>query len=152
MAKSGPCATVSRMDAPDAPDGLLAISRRFEVEMAEAGARARPNDVDALHWLACVYAEVGRYAESLATDLDVVARCPGRADFRYDLACSYALMGRADEAIVELHKAVDLGFDDGDHLRVDPDLESLRLDPRFAEVIARVDEESDDGDEDAPPL
>ena len=116
------------------------IGRRFEIEMAEAGVRARPGDVETLHWLACVYAQTGRYEESLSTDLKVVAREPDRADFRYDLACSYALLGRRDEAITELNKAVDLGFDDADHLRQDPDLDGLRLDPRFAELLARVDD------------
>ncbi len=149
MAKSGRRATFSLMDAPPPPESLDEIGRRFEVEMAEGGVRARPDDVEALHWLACVYAQVGRYDESLATDLEVVARCPDRADFHYDLACSYALLHRNDEALVELNRAVALGFDDAEHLREDPDLEGLRLDPRFAELLARVDDDDDD-EPDAP--
>jgi len=147
VAKSDRRATFFRMDAANAPESLDEIARRFELEMAEGGVRARPGDVEALHWLACVYAQVGRYDESLATDLEVVAKCPDRADFRYDLACSYALLGRNDEALVELNRAVDLGFDDEEHLREDPDLAGLRLDPRFAELLARVDDDDDAEDE-----
>lgn len=140
------------MDAANAPDSLEEIGRRFEVEMAESGVRARPGDVEALHWLACMYAQAGRYDESLATDLEVVAKCPDRADFRYDLACSYALLRRDDDAFDELEKAVALGFDDPEHLREDPDLEGLRRDPRFADLLARVEASllarSEDDDED----
>lgn len=128
------------MDAPKPPESLDDIGRRFEIDMAEAGVRARPTDIEALHWLACTYAQNGRYEESLRTDLLVVEREPARADFRYDLACSYALLGRKDEAIAELNRAVDLGFDDSDHLRQDSDLDGLRLDPRFAEILARIDD------------
>ena len=128
------------MDPVKPPESLDEIGRRFEFDMAEAAVRAKPADVEALHWLACLYAQCGRYDESLAADLQVVEREPDRADFRYDLACSYALLGRKDEALVELNKAVDLGFDDSDHLRQDPDLDGLRLDPRFAELLARVDD------------
>jgi thioredoxin-like negative regulator of GroEL len=137
------------MDAPREPESLDEIGRRFDVEVAEAAARTRPNDVEALHWLACMYAQAGRYEESLATDLDVVARAPDRSEFRYDLACSYALLRRADEAFAELSRAVELGFDDGAHLRADPDLDAIRADPRFAALLARVPERDEaDGDED----
>jgi len=148
VAKSDRRATFSPMDAANTPESLDDIGRRFEVEMAQAGVRARPGDVEALHWLACVYAQVGRYDDSLATDLEVVERCPDRADFRYDLACSYALLRRNDDAFTELERAVSLGFDDAEHLREDPDLEGLRLDPRFAELLARVEEDEDPEDAD----
>jgi len=140
VAKGRSHANLVGMDGAKPTEQLDEIGRRFETEMAEAAVRARPQDVEALHWLACVHAQCGRYLESLATDLEVVAREPDRADFRYDLACSYALLGRNDEALRELTKAVDLGFDDADHLREDTDLDGLRLDPRFAELLARLDD------------
>jgi beta-lactamase regulating signal transducer with metallopeptidase domain/tetratricopeptide (TPR) repeat protein len=52
----------------------------------------------------------------------------------YNAACSYALAGRKDDAFTWLNKAMELGFDVGSYLRKDDDLDSLRSDPRFAEL------------------
>ncbi|HMA28524.1 MAG TPA: M56 family metallopeptidase, partial [Thermoanaerobaculia bacterium] len=52
----------------------------------------------------------------------------------YNAACSYALAGRKDEAFTWLKKSMELGFDIESYLRNDDDLDSLRQDPRFAEL------------------
>ncbi|MFI5196985.1 MAG: TPR end-of-group domain-containing protein [Thermoanaerobaculia bacterium] len=52
----------------------------------------------------------------------------------YNAACSYALAGRKDDAFTWLHKSMELGFDIESYLRKDDDLDSLRADPRFAEL------------------
>ncbi len=52
----------------------------------------------------------------------------------YNAACSYALAGRKDDAFTWLNKAMELGFDLESYLRKDDDLDSLRKDPRFAEL------------------
>ena len=52
----------------------------------------------------------------------------------YNAACSYALAGRKDDAFTWLNKAMELGFDIESYLRKDDDLDSLRKDPRFAEL------------------
>lgn len=119
----------------------------FEVAVAEAHARSHPDDVEALRGLAYAYTAAGRHEDALAADLRLVARDPERADFRYDLACSYALLGRRDEAFDELTRAVDLGFDDGEHLDEDPDLDGLRKDPRWAPLRARLPATTADEDE-----
>ncbi len=58
----------------------------------------------------------------------------------YNAACSYALAGRKDEAFTWLNKAMELGFDVASYLGRDDDLDSLRRDPRFAELkkVARA--------------
>jgi tetratricopeptide (TPR) repeat protein len=53
----------------------------------------------------------------------------------YNIACSYALLGRSDEAFAALSRALAMGFDDLDALRTDPDLASLRTDPRFNRLV-----------------
>ncbi len=52
----------------------------------------------------------------------------------YNAACSYALAGRKDDAFTWLRKSMELGFDLESYLRSDDDLDSLRSDPRFAEL------------------
>jgi tetratricopeptide (TPR) repeat protein len=114
------------------------IGLRFEVSLAEENARARPDDLDALRVLAYAYTAIGRLEEALEADLALVRHEPKRADFRYDLACSYALLERKDEAFEELGRAVDLGFTDAQHFDEDPDLVDLRSDPRWTAVRARL--------------
>jgi hypothetical protein len=54
---------------------------------------------------------------------------------RYNLACSLARAGSADEAIDSLSRAILLGYDDIAHMEADPDLESLRHHPDFQALL-----------------
>jgi tetratricopeptide (TPR) repeat protein len=119
-------------------DPLDDIATRFEVRWAEAHAHARPDDLEALRSLAYAYSAAGRHEDALREDRRLVERAPDRADFHYDLACSYALLGRRDEAFASLGRALDLGFDDADCFDSDDDLVSLRGDPRWASLRARL--------------
>lgn len=67
-----------------------------------------------------------------------VALRPERPNPRYDLACALALSGQRKQALAELERAVANGFEDGKHMREDEDLKSLRGDPRFEALLARV--------------
>lgn len=53
----------------------------------------------------------------------------------YNLACMEALSGNATAAFEALDRAIERGFTNADHARSDPDLESLRADPRFAKAL-----------------
>jgi tetratricopeptide (TPR) repeat protein len=54
----------------------------------------------------------------------------------YNLACLDARKGRADQAFVELDRAIAAGFDDGVPLEKDPDLGPLRTKPHFASIVS----------------
>ena len=55
--------------------------------------------------------------------------------FRFNLACSYALLKRPDQALKTLRRAVELGYWDFRYMREDRDLESIRHDPRFRQLL-----------------
>lgn len=61
---------------------------------------------------------------------------------RYNLACTYARLGRKDEAFSWLTKVVEVGFIGPDLLRSDEDLTTLRDDPRFPPLVARAEKMS----------
>ncbi|MCA9595299.1 MAG: hypothetical protein KC776_18400 [Myxococcales bacterium] len=56
----------------------------------------------------------------------------------YNAACSLARLGRVDEGIAWLEKAVLAGFDDGQQLDDDEDIAALREDPRFGALRSAV--------------
>jgi tetratricopeptide (TPR) repeat protein len=57
----------------------------------------------------------------------------------YNLACAYALHGgRTKEALAALAASVASGFDDPEHIEKDPDLDSLRNEPEYRDLIERM--------------
>ncbi|HXI90327.1 MAG TPA: tetratricopeptide repeat protein [Blastocatellia bacterium] len=58
----------------------------------------------------------------------------------YNIACAHAMMGNRNAAFEWLEKSVDAGFDIGDYINGDQDLDSLRSDPRFKRFLDIADE------------
>ncbi|MFN2370324.1 MAG: hypothetical protein ABR506_04120, partial [Candidatus Krumholzibacteriia bacterium] len=56
----------------------------------------------------------------------------------YNQACLEARLGQADAALTTLARAVARGFDRLEHLDTDPDLDSLRGEPRFAALVTEL--------------
>jgi tetratricopeptide (TPR) repeat protein len=54
----------------------------------------------------------------------------------YNVACGYALWGKKEEALDWLEVSVKKGFAKIDHLRKDPDLDSLREEKRYKKLLA----------------
>lgn len=61
----------------------------------------------------------------------------------YNLGCAQALKGNADQAFKALNKAFELGVSNAGQYQGDSDLTSLRDDPRWAKLMARLN--GDDG-------
>jgi len=75
-----------------------------------------------------------RYLEAAEAYRKAVDRGYREDTAAYNAACSYALAGRKDDAFTWLNKSMELGFDLSSYLGKDDDLDSLRRDPRFAEL------------------
>jgi hypothetical protein len=56
----------------------------------------------------------------------------------YNVACTYSLLGKKDEAISCIERAVDKGFGHKEWIDHDPDLNSLREDPRFKSISESI--------------
>ena len=80
-------------------------------------------------------ARKGLVSRAVELDRQLVECLPEDALARYNLACSLALVGHGDEAIAALCAAMDLGYDDLDHMESDPDLDSLRERPDFRALL-----------------
>ena len=53
----------------------------------------------------------------------------------YNAACSWALLGNADNALAELGRSIDAGWDDFEHIADDSDFDPIRSDPRFRTLL-----------------
>jgi tetratricopeptide (TPR) repeat protein len=107
----------------------------FEIEFFGRILEHCPNYVDVLRVQGNNLTLKGRYPEGLQIDKRLVQLRPGDALAHYNLACSYALLKRPDQAIKTLRRAVELGYRDFRYLREDRDLDSIRHDPRFRQLL-----------------
>jgi serine/threonine protein kinase/tetratricopeptide (TPR) repeat protein len=60
----------------------------------------------------------------------------------YNMACMYSIMGQRETAIEHLTRAVELGMSSRTWLSTDPDLDPIRDDPRFIELLATLPPET----------
>ena len=118
---------------------LEIVGLRFQVGIFEEALAVKPDDTEALRFLAHGYTVLGRAEEGLDADRRLAKLLPRDPRVRYNLACSCALTGRTDEAIEALTKAMDLGFSDLKLVKRDRDLEAIRTDPRFIALVARLE-------------
>lgn len=93
---------------------------------------------DALVVLGDAYTRNGDYLKGLELDIRLSQLKPENETIRYNLACSYALIGQTDNALKNLSTAVELGYNDVDHLRNDNDLAGLKADPRFQTLVRKL--------------
>ncbi len=123
---------------PQAQDRLERLGQEFLLEVLRRETERHPENVEALAELAHVLTRLGRLEEGLATDARLVELAPRNPTVHYNLACSLALLGRFPSALDALEKAVELGYDDLDHLMEDGDLASLRSEERFQRLIEHL--------------
>jgi len=79
-----------------------------------------------------------RYWDAMTT-LSVAVEIRDDSSFAwYNLACAAARSGSRKRALEALEKAIDLGFRDLAHISGDEDLESLRKEPRYLELMEEL--------------
>ena len=94
--------------------------------------------------LAMCLSRQGRHEEARAElDERVRASASADADVAYWLASAYALERMDDEAFRWLDRAITLGREDRAWFEADPDWAALRPDPRFAELMRRIEQSSE---------
>ncbi len=81
---------------------------------------------------AMAYEDAVRVAEQL------IELSPDLPQARYNHACVMGRLHRADEAMISLERAVELGWRDLVHMSIDPDLDCIRETTRYAAVVARL--------------
>ena len=107
----------------------------FEIAFYEKLLAAYPDFADVLIPLGEAYTRRGLHEKGLQVDLRL-AQLRGNDPLTwYNLACSYALLRRIEEALDALHHAATLGYHDVSYLQKDPDLESIRHSPKYRALL-----------------
>jgi len=115
---------------------------QFEIEFYEGILRRNRDYTEVVGLLGALYTRVGRITDGLKMDRRLVRLEPDNPTAHYNLACSLALCKKRPAAIQSLRKAVSLGYDDVDWMLQDPDLEILKTDPEFLNLLGQLKPQS----------
>ena len=107
----------------------------FELDFFSGILARNAEYVDVLRIMGNLLTLKGRFADGLQVDKRLVQLRPNDALAHYNLACSYALLKRPEQSIKTLRRAVELGYHDFRYMREDHDLDSVRHDPRFRQLM-----------------
>jgi TolB-like protein len=92
----------------------------------------------ALGHMGNVYARMERVSEAHATISKLEEHVQKNGIGRYEIALVYAGLGKKDEAFTWLEKSYDVRDKGLTYLKIDPCMDPLRSDPRFARLVRRV--------------
>jgi tetratricopeptide (TPR) repeat protein len=115
-----------------------AVSEKV-VELVKSHLQRRPNDVRAIYLGGGSLAELGRKEEALEWADRALQMDPEDPAVLYNVACLYTTIREYDDAFGLLEKSVEFGFSDKRWLENDSDLDPLRNDPRFKELLAQME-------------
>jgi Flp pilus assembly protein TadD len=107
----------------------------LQAGLSRAVLESNPRDARALEMLGQALTQSGHHDEALEVDLRLASIRPKDPIAYYNLACSYSNLEKLDAAFDALHRAFDLGYRDYRHLLRDPDLENVRRDRRFKNLL-----------------
>ena len=118
----------------------------FQMNFFEAILRDHPDYADVLIALGEIYTKKGYYKKGLKVDKKLSRLRPDNPLVHYNLACSFSLLGDLSASLQAMERAIGLGYEDFAFMRQDPDLENLRKDGRFEELVRRLSADKRLGD------
>lgn len=107
----------------------------FNIGFYEGVLKENPCLVECLDFLGNAYTTKGMHEEGLEIDKKLSRLRPNDSVIIYNLACSYSLTEEIDLAISTLKKSIELGYDDIEQLETDSDIDNIRSDKRYTELI-----------------
>ena len=107
----------------------------FEIKFFSDILDRYPDYVEVLRAFGNLLTKQGHYVEGLEIDRRLVRLRPHDAVAHYNLACSFCLLRKHDQALIELRRAFELGYVDFAYLRKDRDLDSIKDDRRFKTLL-----------------
>lgn len=109
--------------------------REMEILLLERQLEIVPEDVRARSLLAADYAYSGRPDDAVRHLEMAVALRPNDSNVLYNSCCCYGVLGKKEEALDLLRRALANGYANFDWPRQDPDLSLLHDDPEFQKMF-----------------
>ena len=116
----------------------MRAAMRHGLEVAGKHLELNPDDARALYLSAGALVQLGDEERGLDWTRRAYAIDSEDPGVLYNVACSYSNMGRTDDAIACLEKAVQNGFGHREWFENDSDLDPLRGDERFQALMKRL--------------
>jgi serine/threonine protein kinase/tetratricopeptide (TPR) repeat protein len=111
---------------------------RRAMKLREERLELNPDDARACNLLSAKYAKLGDPARAVQYAERSLAIDPDDPMLLYNVSCTYAVLGMEEEAMKCLERAVDNGFGHKEWIDHDPDLLSLRDNPRFKAISKAI--------------
>jgi hypothetical protein len=107
----------------------------FEIGFFDAILAVEPEYVDVLRCQGELLTRKGLHDKAVELDRRLVRLQPEDCVVHYNFACSLALGNHAREALYELRKACEKGYEDFSYLETDSDLDNIREQPEFKALL-----------------
>lgn len=126
-------------EPPDPPTAASLAARQleFEIEFFGSVLKRAPDYIDVLRIQGELLSRKGDHEKALLVDRRLCELLPEQPIGWYNLACSLAVTGAHAEALDALERAFETGYDDLEHIQEDSDLDGLRENPRFRDLLDR---------------
>jgi serine/threonine protein kinase/tetratricopeptide (TPR) repeat protein len=116
-------------------DEALNAARR-SLRAMESALSLNPGDSRALYLGAITLEMLGEHQRADEWARRAVQTDPKHPLMLYNVACFHAVAGRPDIALDHLERSIEMGMRNRDWLMTDPDLASIREDPRFRALLS----------------
>ena len=113
---------------------------RKAIEVLNKHLELNPDDARAVNLKAGALGHIGEKEEAIKWATKATVIDPDNPSVLYNVACLYANLKEFDRAIDCLEQSIDAGMAHREWIENDPDLDPLRDNPRFVELIARLDQ------------
>jgi adenylate cyclase len=113
-------------------------ANQLAVEFIEKHLELDPDEARAYSLGSSVLIRLGQSKRSKQWTQQAMALAPNDPLVLYNAACNFALLGETDHALDGLERAIEAGVAVGDWIKHDPDVDSLRTDPRFQAIVKRI--------------